>query len=146
VYVFRCYGTQSRAACNRRKVNSQSSLPELALLLSARSPVSPATFLIHQKWLEMRNARMSLLWYLVARGKQQENVNSKSSLSELALLLSVRTPSSPAAFLTPERWRKMQNAPFALLWHSSVCRAQQAAEEILTGKSGLLELALLLSA
>jgi len=24
------------------------------------------------KWREMRNARLSLLWYLVARGKQQE--------------------------------------------------------------------------
>jgi len=35
VCVFRCYGTQSRAASNRRTVNSKSSLPELALLLSA---------------------------------------------------------------------------------------------------------------
>jgi len=49
VDVFRCYGTQSRAACNRRYVNSKSSLPELALLLSAQSPVNPAAFLIHQK-------------------------------------------------------------------------------------------------
>ena len=45
VCIFRCYGTQSRAASNRRTVNSKSSLPELALLLSARSPVSPAAFL-----------------------------------------------------------------------------------------------------
>jgi len=26
-----------------------------------------------QKWREIRNARLSLLWYLVARGRQQEN-------------------------------------------------------------------------
>jgi len=72
VCVFSCYGTQSHAASNRRTVNSKSSMPELALLLSARSPVSPAAFLIRQKWREMRNARFPLLWHWVARGKQQE--------------------------------------------------------------------------
>ena len=35
VCVFRCYDTQSRAASNRRTVYSKSSLPQLALLLSA---------------------------------------------------------------------------------------------------------------
>jgi len=125
VCVFRCYGTQARAARNRIKINSKSSPPELALLLSARSPVSPATFIIHQKWREMRSARILLLWYLVARGKQQENVNSKSSLPELALVLSARSPISPAAFLTSEKWRKMRNAPFVVLWHSVACGKQQ---------------------
>jgi len=80
------YGTQSRAACNRKNVNSKSRLPELALLLSARSTDSPATFLIHPKLRGMRNSLILLLWYLVALSKRQANVNSKSSLSELALL------------------------------------------------------------
>jgi len=62
---------------------------------------------------------------LVARGKQQEDVNSKSSLPELALMLSAQSPISPAAFLTPERWRKMRNAPFAVLWHSVAHGKQQ---------------------
>jgi len=67
VSVFRYYGTQSRAASNRRTVNSKSSLPELAHLLSARLPVGPAAFLIRKKWREMRNVPISLLWYLVGR-------------------------------------------------------------------------------
>ena len=72
VDVFRCYGTQSRAACNRRNVNSKSSLPELALWLSARSPVDPTAFLIHQKWRGARNAPFALLWHSATRGRQQE--------------------------------------------------------------------------
>jgi len=72
VCVFCCYCTQSRVASNRRTVYSKSSLPELALMLSARSPVNPAAFLVRQKWREMRNTRFSLLWHSVARRKQQE--------------------------------------------------------------------------
>jgi len=125
VDVFRCYCTQSRAARNRRNVNSKSSLPELALLLTARSPFNPAAFLTHQKWRGMRNARILSLWYLVVRSTQQENVNSKSSLPELALLFSARSPVSPTALWTPERWRTMRNAPFALLWHSATRGRQQ---------------------
>jgi len=64
--------SRARAASTRRTVNSKSSLSELALLLAARSPVSPAAFLIRQKWREMPNARFPLLWHPVARGKQQE--------------------------------------------------------------------------
>ena len=79
VDVFRCHGTQSRAARNRRNVNSKSSLPQLALLLSARSPVNPAAVLIHQKWRGVRNApfawpaaRGRVLWHSATRGRQQE--------------------------------------------------------------------------
>jgi len=66
------YGTQSRAARNRRNVNDKSSLPELALFLSVRSPVSPAAFLIHQKWRGVRNAPFAWLQYSATRGRQQE--------------------------------------------------------------------------
>ena len=82
VCVFRCYSTQSRAASNRRTVYSKSSLPQLALLLSARSPVSPAAFLIHQKWREMRNTRFSLLWHSIARRKQQEKHSPASRVCQ----------------------------------------------------------------
>ena len=61
--AFRRYGIWSRVASSRRPVNSKSSLPELALLLSARSPVSPAAFLASEKWRKMRSARFSLLWH-----------------------------------------------------------------------------------
>jgi len=67
-----CYGTQSRAARNRKNVNSKSRLPQLALLLSARSPVSPAAFLIHPKWRGVRNAPFAWLWHSATRGRQQE--------------------------------------------------------------------------
>ena len=88
VCIFRCYGTQSCATGNRRTVYSQSSLPELALLLSARSPVGPAAFLTRQKWRETRNARFSFSWHSVARVKQQEMmmiafITIKSSLVPL---------------------------------------------------------------
>ena len=94
----------------------------------------------------MQNARISLLWYLIARGKQQEKVNSKSSLPELALLLSARSRVSPAAFLTPEKWRKMRNAPLTLLWHLVACSKQQEKYSLARSKLGLPKLALLLSA
>jgi len=61
-------------------------------------------------------------------------------------LLSARQPVSPAAFLTPEKWRKMaKNAKYAFCVAMSLGSARQAAGEILTGKLGLPERALLLS-
>jgi len=50
MHVFRCYGIQSRAAGSRKTVTGKSGLPELgSLLLSARSPVSPANVLTSPK-------------------------------------------------------------------------------------------------
>jgi len=74
VSVFRYYGTQSRAASNRRTVNSKSSLPELAHLLSAQLPVGPATFLTkfakNGEKCKMCQFRCYGIW---SGGKQQEN-------------------------------------------------------------------------
>ena len=78
VDAFRCYGTQSRGARNRRNVNSKSSLPERALLLSARLPVNPVAFRVHQKWRGMRNAPFALLWHSATRGRQQEKYSPVS--------------------------------------------------------------------
>jgi len=76
VDVFRCCSIQSRAACNRRNVNSKSNLPELALLLSARSPVNPETFLIHQKGVW--NAPFAWLLHLATPCKKQEKYSAVS--------------------------------------------------------------------
>jgi len=95
VCVFRCYDIQSCAASNRRTVCSKSSLPELALLLSARSPVSPAAFFSRQKWREMRNTRFSLLWHSVARRKQQEKHSRY-----LSVLLDIRPFRSTPSLLS----------------------------------------------
>jgi len=67
-----CYSTQSRAARNRKNVNDKSNLPELALVLSAWLPVSPAAFFMHQKWRGVRNAPFAWLWHSATRGRQKE--------------------------------------------------------------------------
>ena len=72
VDIFRCYGTQSRTARNGRNVNNKSSLPWVALLLSAQSTVNPAAFLIHQKWRGVRKVPFAWLWHSATRGRQQE--------------------------------------------------------------------------
>ena len=72
-------------------VTGKLGLPELALLLSARSLVSPATFLTFSKnWREMRNARFTLLYMALGCLLQapKETLTSKSGLPELAHLLS----------------------------------------------------------
>ena len=97
-----------------------------------------------QKWCELRSVRLSLLWYSVARRKQQEN--------SLQQVKSARA--SPLAFSPiagqPRRisgFRKMaKNEKYAFLIAMALGRAPQAAGKTLTGKSGLPELAPLLSA
>jgi len=98
--VFRCYGTRSRAASSRGTVTCKSGLPELALLLSARSPVSPATFLTAQKMA--RNAKCAFFVAMAlgrARQAAGETLTSKSGLSEPAPLLSTQLSVSPIAAL-----------------------------------------------
>jgi len=98
--VFRCYGTQLRAAGSRSSVTGKSGLPELALLLSARSPVSAATFLTSQKMA--RNAKCAFFVAMAlgrARQAAGETLTGKLGLPELAPLLSTRSPVSPVASL-----------------------------------------------
>jgi len=99
--VFRCYGTRSRAAGSRRIVTGKLGLPELALLLSARSPVSPATFLTSQKMA--RNTKCEFFVAMAlgrARQAAGETLAGKSGLPELAPLLLTRSPVSPDRLLS----------------------------------------------
>jgi len=87
--VFCCYGTRSRAASTRRTVTGKLGLPELALLLSVRSPVSPTVFLTSQKMA--RNAKCAFFVAMAlgrARQAEGETFTAKSGLPELAPLLS----------------------------------------------------------
>jgi len=89
VRVFRCYGIRSRAASSKRKVTGKSGLIELAFLLSARSPVSPATFVTSQKMA--RNARYAFFVPMTlgrARQAAGETLTVKLGLPELAPLIS----------------------------------------------------------
>jgi len=98
--VFCCYGIWSRAAGSRRTVTGKSGLPELALLLSARSLVSPATFLSSRKMA--RNAKCEFFVAMALSRTRQaagETLTGKSSLPELAPFLSTQSPVSPVASL-----------------------------------------------
>jgi len=105
--VFRCNGTRSRTAGSRRTVKGESGLLELALLLSAQSPVSPATFLTSQKMA--RNAKCAFFIAMALGRAQQaarETFTSKSGLPELVPLLSTRSPVSPVASL--HQWSSVE--------------------------------------
>jgi len=94
----------------------------------------------------MRNARLSLLWYLVARGKQQENRHGQIGSARVSPLALNPLDGQPwaAAFLTSQKMAKY--AKCACFVAMALGRAWQAAGETLTSKSGLSELAPLLSA
>jgi len=83
-----------------RTVTGKSGLPELAPLLSARSTVSPATFLISQKIA--RNAKCAFCVAMALGRTRQaagEILTGKVGLPEPAPLLSARSPVSPVASL-----------------------------------------------
>jgi len=87
-------------------VTGKLGLPELALLLSARSPVSPTTFLTTQKMAS--NAKCACFVAMAlghARQAAGEILTSKSGLPELAPLLSTRSPVSPVASL--HQWQSV---------------------------------------
>ena len=85
--VFRCYGTRSRAAGSRRTVTGKSGLLELALLLSVRSPVSPATFLTSRAQKMTRNAKCAFFVAMALGRTRQaagETLTGKLGLPEVA--------------------------------------------------------------
>jgi len=88
VCVFRCYGTQSRTASNRRTVNSKSSLPEQALLFFSPIASQPRSFSYSPKMA--RNAKCAFS-VAMALGRAQQaagkTLTSKSGLPELAPML-----------------------------------------------------------
>jgi len=51
-----------------------------------------------QKWREMRNARLSLLWHSVARGRQQENSHMQVGSARASLLAFSPVASQPRHF------------------------------------------------
>jgi len=94
--VFRCYGSRARQAAGEQ--SGKLGLPELALLLSARSLVSPVTFPTSQKMA--RNAKCAFFIAMTlgrARQAAGETLRGKSDLPELDPLLATRSPVSPAS-------------------------------------------------
>jgi len=92
------------------------------------------------------SVHLSLLWYSVARRKQQENcprLQQVKSVTASPLSFSL-IASQPRSFSYLPRMAR--NAKCAFVVAMALGRARQAAEETLTGKSGLPELAPLLSA
>jgi len=77
-----------------------------------------------QKWREMRSVHLSLLWYSVARCKQQENSQQQVKSARASPLAFSPIASQPRSFLIRQKWREMRNARFPLLWHS-VARGKQ---------------------
>ena len=92
---------------------------------------------------EMRNARLSLLWYSVARGRQQENSHRQVGSARASPLAFSPVAGQPRHF--SDFPKNGENAKCAFFVAMALSRARQAAGETLTGKSGLPELAHLLS-
>jgi len=108
--VFRCNGTQSHAAGSRKTFTGKSGVPEQALLLSARSPVSPTTFLTSQQMA--RNAKCAFFVAMAlgrARQAAGETLTRKLGLPELAPLLLTQSPISPVASL--HQWQDSEFFP-----------------------------------
>jgi len=97
-----------------------------------------------QKWRELRNVCLSLLWYSVARCKQQENSLQKVKSARASALAFSTIASQPRSFSYSPKMAR--NTKDAFLVAMALGRAPQAAGETLTGKSGLPELAPLLAA
>jgi len=97
-----------------------------------------------QKWRELRSVCLSLLWYSVACRKQQENRLQQVKSARASPLAFSPIASQPRSFLYLPKMAR--NAKYALFVAMALGRAQQAVGETLTGKSGLPELAPLLSA
>jgi len=88
--------------------------------------------------------RLSWLWYSVARRKQQENSLQQVKSARASPLAFSPIASQPCSFSYLPKMAR--NAKYAFLVAMALGRAPQALGKTLTGKSGLLELAPLLSA
>jgi len=87
---------------------------------------------------------LSLLWYSVARHKQQKNSLQQVKSARASPLSFSLIVSQPRSFSYSPKMAR--NAKYAFLVAMALGRAQQAAGETLHSKSGLPELAPLLSA
>jgi len=72
----------------------------------------------------MQNARLSLLWYSVARSKQQENSHQQVGSARASPLVFSPIAVQPRRFSFYQKLREMRSARFPLLWHS-VARGKQ---------------------
>jgi len=85
-----------------------------------------------------------LLWYSVARGKQQENSQQQVKTARASPLAFSPIANQPRSFSYSQKIAK--NVKCAFFVEMVLGRTRQAAGEKLAGKSGLPEIALLLSA
>jgi len=97
-----------------------------------------------QKWRELRSVRLSLVWYSVARRKQQENTLQRVKSARASPLAFSPIAIQPRSFAYKSKMAR--NAKCAFFVAMALGRARQAAGETLTSKSGLPELDPLFSA
>jgi len=98
-----------------------------------------------QRWREMRNTRLSLLRCSVARGRQQEISHSQVGSTRASPLAFSPVAGQPRHFSKFPKKKMARNAKCAFFVAMAFGRARQAAGETLISKSGLPELAPLLS-
>jgi len=92
----------------------------------------------------MRNARIVMLWYFVARRKQQENSQQQVRSAKASPLAFSPIAGQPCRFSDSRKMAENAKCAFSVVMELGCAR--QAAGEILTDESGLPGLALLLSA
>jgi len=95
-----------------------------------------------QKWRELRNARHSLLWYSVARGRQQENCHMQVGSARASPLAFSHVIGQPHHFSNfPKNGERCEMR----LFRCYGTRSHAASSRRNTDKSGLPELGPLLS-
>ena len=117
MHVFRCYGTQSRAACNRR--NTASQVCRASPLAFSSIASQPRSFSYTPKMARSAKCAFCVAMALGRRHARQatgEILAGKSGLSELALLLSASSPVGP---VTPPRSEPLHRHP-VLVWRASL--------------------------
>jgi len=78
-----------------------------------------------QNWRELRNVRLSLLWYSVARHKQQENSLQQVKSARASPLAFSPIASQPRSFPYSPKMAKNAKYRFSLLWPWVARRKQQ---------------------
>jgi len=94
--------------------------------------------------VQKRSVRLLLLWYSVARRKQQESRLQQVKSARASPLAFSPIASQPRSFSYSPNMARNANCAFFVAM--TLGRVRQAAGETLTGKSGLSQLAPLLSA
>jgi len=96
------------------------------------------------KWQEFLSVHLSLLWYSVARRKRRENSSQQVKSTRASPLAFSLIANQPRSFSYSPKMARNSRCAFSV--GMALGRARQAAGETVTGKSGLPELAPLLTA